>query len=478
MTNRLYLACVLSVGVGLVGCTKSNPVSCADGYCQDPALPFCDVDGALAGEPLTCIAVSCTPGDFAGCRDDQALICNTGGDNYDLSHCAFGCDAASGCKVAGCVPSTVKCGDRVVERCDAEGVLTTKACDLACVEAPEPHCAHISPKYLPDICDSPATEPMRVVSVSESFTTSIDSLCNGGIVPQQGGPDICVVRYGTFSIESTGAWGVSGSRALAIVTDGPLRIAGSLGLSAFGSMNGPGGGRAPSGGRPFSGTGGGGAGFATPGAAGGSTTSAGGAANGGAQADPLASPVLQGGYSGNGAVGGPPVAGGGGGGTLISCGASVTVEGTIAANGGGGRGGALDNMIANRLYGGGGGGSGGYIVLQGLNVLVAGRVFANGGGGGCGKPSSATSGMPGHDGGLGIAASQPCAPTVDEGSGGSGGAQGIAPQVGGASTAGTPGGGGGSVGYFQSYTPAGVIPTLTPSAQSPGFQPNLSVSTR
>jgi hypothetical protein len=42
----------------------------------------------------------------------------------------------------------------------------------------------------------------------------------------------------------------------------------------------------------------------------------------------------------------------------------------------------------------------------------------------------------------------------------------------------TPGGGGGSVGFFQSYTPAGVTPTLTPSHASPAFQPNATIPTR
>jgi hypothetical protein len=42
-------------------CTTPNPASCADGNCTDPSLPFCDVDGSIAGIPDTCIAVSCSP---------------------------------------------------------------------------------------------------------------------------------------------------------------------------------------------------------------------------------------------------------------------------------------------------------------------------------------------------------------------------------------------------------------------------------
>jgi hypothetical protein len=42
----------------------------------------------------------------------------------------------------------------------------------------------------------------------------------------------------------------------------------------------------------------------------------------------------------------------------------------------------------------------------------------------------------------------------------------------------TPGGGGGSTGYFETFTPAGVAPSVTPTMASPSFQPNLTVDTR
>lgn len=67
-----------------------------------------------------------------------------------------------------------------------------------------------------------------------------------------------------------------------------------------------------------------------------------------------------------------------------------------------------------------------------------------------------------------------------EGSGGAGGVQGTDPKPGRA-PAGfgpSPGGGGGSVGFFQTYTPMGVSPKLTPAAASPTFSSNKVIKTR
>jgi len=92
---------VLSVAVvfaSILGCTAPNPRSCADGACTDPALPFCDVDGAVSGSADTCIAVSCTPNEHASCRGDVAVRCNSDGTNYDLVECPFGC-TTTGCLV-------------------------------------------------------------------------------------------------------------------------------------------------------------------------------------------------------------------------------------------------------------------------------------------------------------------------------------------------------------------------------------------
>jgi len=55
---------VLLLWLGVASsCTKSNPAAyCTTGTCSDPAYPYCDFDGAIGGEPGTCIAVDCSPG--------------------------------------------------------------------------------------------------------------------------------------------------------------------------------------------------------------------------------------------------------------------------------------------------------------------------------------------------------------------------------------------------------------------------------
>lgn len=483
MSKAAFVVSFLVLGVLMAGgcLTKKNPVSCVDGYCEDATRPFCDVDGALEGSPMTCIAVDCMPGYVAGCRADQAIVCNTSGDDFDLSHCDHGCDPISGCIVKSCIPNTTSCGDRVLEQCDANGVLHTTACEMSCIAAPAPHCAYVSPQYLPDVCDTIATESARDVATLETIDTNQSAACNGGVVPQPGGPDLCVLRYGTFSVSSGGTARFVGTRVVAIVTDDTLRISGTLDVSARSRVAGPGG-AVGNGGQVFGAKGGGGAGFATPGASGGSATQTGGAVNAGAANSPLVVSYLAGGFTGSVSGIGDIYWGGGGGGgaTLVSCRRSVLVDGTIQAGGGGGFGGRTftPNGMPPYPAGGGGGGSGGYVVLQGLNINVSGVVTANGGGGGCGKPSAATMGVDGSDAQLFVTVPPACTPGSNEGAGGAGGAQGAAPQPGGAPSGGTPGGGGGATGFFQTYTPIGVIPALTLSAASPAFQQNKNISVR
>src|SRR5690242_14638562 len=83
----------------LAACAKPNPAAhCTDsGTCTDPSFPFCDVDGVIGGEPGTCIAVSCTAGQFAMCDGNNAIVCNANGNNYDTKQCEGICDPMNGC---------------------------------------------------------------------------------------------------------------------------------------------------------------------------------------------------------------------------------------------------------------------------------------------------------------------------------------------------------------------------------------------
>jgi hypothetical protein len=463
-----------------VGCTKKNPaMSCPDGHCTDPSLPFCDVHGAIDGEPDTCIAVACTPAQFAACDGSNAIVCNSSGNDYETMPCASGCNPSSmACNE--CTPGDVMCGSNAVNKCDDSGHwMAIETCALSCVDAPMPHCAYLQPRYLANICDTPASASSLDVVNSGMFDSNTDANCNGGIVTQTGGPEICVVRYGTITIEAnqtltaTPHSDIGMNRALAFVSDGPLTIAGLLDVSGKGSQCGPGGSTSFSGGAFMGTSGGGGAGFKTPGGPGATATTDGAAGNGGASTlDPaLLDALIGGSYS---------YGGGGGAVTLVSCRdtVSVTDTGLIAAGGGGG-GGGLNPGIGG-AQGGGGGGTGGYIVLQGIGVSVAGALYANGGAGGGGADTTLNGGNPGQDARRSTTCAAGGAARSGSGPGGNGGCLNATPQGGFHATAANTaaGGGGGSTGFLQTYTPSGVTPNLAPFEVSPNLQPNATVPTR
>lgn len=473
----------------LAGCgTKKNPaLVCSNGQCTDPKFPFCDVDGAVEGDPNTCVAVSCSPGEFEACDGSSAITCNSAGSSYDVTSCPTGCSVdANGCKP--CPANTTTCGTNELDVCDADGVLHPQACAAGCVESPTPHCAYITPRYVPDACDAPAGEPMLMVTNSASLDPNFDSNCTGGIIDQTGGPSICVVRYGIIDIASGVTLTVANTpeangRTVAFVADALLSIEGTLDVGAHGALSGPGGGFVHSGGTPQIAPniiGGGGAGGASAGAPGGSTSADGGAANGGAgAADPALLAALVGGAAAYQYDDGTMLFGGGGGGggvSLVACRGQVNVSGTINAGGGGGAGGS-----GGLFKDGFGGGAGGYVVLQGLDVSVNGSLFANGGGGGAGEQSTNADGIAGHDGSQSDStAADGGASQNGGGAGGTGGIEGRNPSIGrkNSVSGAYPGGGGGSVGWFQTYTPEGIDPKLTPAHVSPSFRPNGSVSTR
>jgi len=462
---------VFGLALSVVACTKTNPLDCADGQCSDPAHPYCDKDGTVAGTANACIAVSCSaPSEFVKCDGDTAVACNPGADGYDLTTCPMGCTpAAHGCNM--CTPDSSYCSSGGVQHCGSDGAPTTfDQCMNGCSMDPAPHCLQIVPRYVPDSCDTQASDDLDIGS-NATFGTDLDTACTGGVIHQTAAPDICVVRNRTITIESAATLRVTGARLLALVADTDLSVHGTLDASADMSTPGPGACDRTSGMGPSSSSGGGGAGFKTAGGAGANPTTDGGANNGGAAStDPAQLAVL---------VGGPCAvsSGAGGGGlTLVSCSGTVTIDGTIDLGGGGGNGGS---KVVSTVVGAHGGGAGGNLIIQAFNVVITGNLYANGGGGGAGYTGT-VQGSPGADasrastfGALGGAVQS------GEGAGGNGaagtssGAAGKHPV-----SSGTAGAGGGGLGWLQTYTPTGVSPTLTPADASPALQPNLTIPTK
>ena len=339
---------------------------------------------------------------------------------------------------------------------------------------------YLIPLWLPDACDEPATAISFETAGASSFNTDVDLSCTGGIVPQPGGPGICVVR--AKSIRIGGTMSATGSRPLALIADRLLLIDGTLDASANGDQNGAGGGFLDSGGGTTSTSGGGGAGFATNGGAGGGAGGSGSGGAGGSAFSPLDMAVFQGGPNALQASFLDPDGGGGGGGLLlIACRGSVTTTGTINAGGGGGEA-AFDTLFGAGVAlskSAGGGGAGGYVVIQGMTLDIGGGLFANGGGGGGGNSVNDSAGTAGSDGNPSTSPASGGPGNGNGGTGGSGGAKNVAPSNGGPGfTAGTGAGGGGSVGVLQLCAPQGVNSVVQPDVVvSPGLSPFIQVPT-
>jgi len=474
LVYRRHVRRVLWLLLVLGACEADNPRNCEDGVCSDPAFPVCDSDGAIGGNPHTCVPAACEAGRIIGCQGSGLYWCNADGTAYETIACAGGCDATLK-RCNDCVPDTANCSGNLLERCGSSGTVEhSETCKLACSTTGVAHCEHLVPRYAPDICDADATTADYTLTSSGTVDTSLDNNCNGGVISQTGGPALCVLHYGTVSIPMGKTLKVTGTRSFALVADHDLMVAGVIDVSADRGTNGPGGGATLSGASFYLTTAGGGAGFHTAGGNGGNATTDGGGGMGGmAMQNPSALVALTGGPQSGATSGG--IKGGGGGGSLalVSCRGTVTVTGVLDAGGGGGQGGALST-------GGRGGGGGGYIVIQGAGVGITGEIYANGGGGGAGQ-SPAIAGVDGEDGSRSATVAAAGGASVSgSGQGGAGGLGlapggiGLRPTMANA----TAGGGGGSVGFLQTYTPQGVTPTLMPSSVSPPLEPNGTVPTR
>lgn len=477
------------------GCTKPNPKSCQDGTCTDPAFPFCDVDGALAGEAETCIAVACTANEFVACRGDRAITCNATGTDYELVQCDRGCDAAaSGCRL--CDPSETACTNGTVATCDSSGVVvTTEACTLGCFEN-EPRCREIAPSNgLAPYMDMAASGPDLVLENATVFVPS-------GIIMSSAGPITIAspivpavqngVRIQIFPVRSLtviGTLDVRGSQAddvpaVAFLVHGEVRIDGSIHLSGsepFETVTSPPGsvisgpcvgtgGTFDVAGQPAWGAGGGGGGGATQGGAGGSNWKWPGSSGGVAFPNPDLQP-LRGGCRGGGHPSQPPTHGGGA--IQITSRESIRLgpNSTIRANGGWG---FIGETPSGEVPGNEGmpkgGGAGGGILLEAPSVMFDSgvKLTADGGGGASGDGdagSSSAGGLPSLGGTCTIS------PTICTNGGDGGSSAGPSRTAASISTTGLQqvytGAGGGSVGHIRINTRDSAYTKANDAHESP-----------
>lgn len=319
-----------------------------------------------------------------------------------------------------------------------------------------------------DTCAITFTETIDLTTATVTFNTDTKAVSgfgspNGVPTFEAMGPDgpITFIVISSGSIGFLGNLRMVGSRAGGIISSSTLSISGTVDVGNGGAAS-----RTACGstaGQPGANGGGGGGGGGFWGAGG--DGSDGGVANGGtggpAQSRP-ASPI--GGCAGSAGGNGTNTSGAGGlagGGLILIARVSITVSGTVDANGQGGRAGTLDNG------GGAGGGAGGMVILEAPSLMVSGVIAANGGGGGEGAGGSNA----GMNGANGLNSAARAAGGAGSASGGADGGQGGA----GANLDGNPssasgtsggGGGGGGVGFVVAkgalmMTNGVISPTVT-----------------
>jgi hypothetical protein len=390
---RMTLCRVLLGVVVVAACTKPNKAKqCMDGTCTRPEFPFCDVTGFASGEPGTCVAVTCSPGEFGECRGDYEVRCNGDGTNFEVVQCERGCDAAAGgCRL--CNANETACTNGTLATCNENGaVISSDVCPLGCFED-QPRCRDVDPsndlgRFLDMVPDAPdldlsggatiETSTGTVTTASGSMTVPsfrVPAPADGAairvivagrvrlgavtIVPAQtfttDAPALAILASDEITVEgrvtaTDSDWPTAGGVALAGCTGShvaPVELSGPTQQLKGGDG---GGGHATAGAR------GGGVDPQAPGGAGGS-------ASGTAELVPL-----RGGCAASGGV----IVGGGA--IQLSSRKSIDVTGVIDVNGG------MGGPEQTYVYGGGAGGG---ILLEAPLITLGpeAKLLANGGGG-------------------------------------------------------------------------------------------------
>lgn len=283
-----------------------------------------------------------------------------------------------------CVAASAECATASTLRsCSGPGAMALDtACVWGCVASGVAHCGSLVPSggaVTPADLDATGLADITLASTTIDSTSGVINGVTGFVFQVQN--NVGIFRFKSLTI--TQGITIVGTRAVALVADGPIVISGVVDArgSCVGRSAGPGGGVGAPGsanaGAPGGGTGGGanddGGGGGGFGAVGG--TGRGGQPGGNSFGDPEIT-ILRGGGGGGGGRNGE--GGGGGGGLQFVSNGQIVITAVGGVNAGGcgapdGGGGALD--------GGGGGGAGGTILLEAPEVVIDGVLAVNGGAG-------------------------------------------------------------------------------------------------
>lgn len=354
-------------------------------------IRFASLVTALAGcgFPRPADVIACTPGQFAECRGDTELTCNTAGNDLDAVQCARGCDPGIGCRL--CDANQTACTNGKVQSCDASGAVTSsEACALGCFED-QPRCRTLDPSnslamYVDMVANPPDLDLKDAHFATDTGTVNVGArmiVVPNFRVPRSGnGADIRVYIVNSLKLDgATIGDSPHGNDklapAIAIVARHDIVITGVVvvGALAGGATSGC---NQPTSGvwEPMVASGGGGGGNATDGASGGAIINVefggmGGLASGSSTLVPL-----RGGCRGDGQFS----FSNGGGAAQLSSATAINIEGTIDARGQDGTY-ASDQTFVSLAYSGGG--SGGSILLEAPGVVLSGNaaLLAPGGAG-------------------------------------------------------------------------------------------------
>ncbi len=420
----------------------------------------------------------------ASCTKKNDIPAVDAGDPVDAAPAAPDADLSLFCQ-----PASTTCEAAVLSTCIADGSAATPSdCDLGCFDAVR--CNKLAPSNgLGEQLDMAASATDLVLTGAATIDTSSETINDetGALVVStavvSGGPvEIFVLRVKSLT---AGSITVTGTRALAIVSDGAITLNGGLDASGVSSgPNTPGGidDTATCGAREVTGSGndwpgGGGGGFGGTGGNGGSALGHGGGA--GSAINGTASLVpLRGGCAGGRSIGAVTGPGAGGGAVQLVSNRLITIPATghvaVTGEGASGFAGFVFCAMGNgNCYAGAGGGAGGGVLLEAPSVVVAAGagIFANGGGG---STTTTTENAPsrGEDGQLSeTSAAGGVSQETDRGNGGAGGAGATAN---GGSGQGTSigddfdgGGGGGGVGRIRINLPVGASTAAIEGTVSP-----------
>lgn len=378
-------------------CDQATP--CQPRY---PERPYCDLTGEYAPDG---VSNTCVPNPFDASSVDAGVPADG----------PIGVDATDAC-----VPDSVRCSNGQIVTCSPQGTVeSTQDCALGC-GADGKSCKDLSPSNglaaaLDDAANAPAVslDPGATINTSDGTITGAIVAIPTSVVSSSP-VDILVVKVKSLSAQDIR---VTGTRALAIVSDGDVVVSGILDASADHQYAGPGSPvddptcQGKDGTRKSDDTaigGGGGAGFGTPGGAGGSAGGLAPGGSGGAVTGSASLTPLRGGCHGGwfGGSSGPPSLvetdgspGAGGGAVQIVSRTKIqfTAGGGIAVNGGSAKADtSIFNVqcVLNHACGpGAGAGSGGGILLEAPLVVTApsSALVANGGAGHCGTKGTAAS---------------------------------------------------------------------------------------